>query len=427
MLSDLQQLQRYAQRGDAHAFRELVLAHGPMVHATALRVTQSAQVAEEVAQETFLELARKCGSVTQSVGAWLHRVAWLQACQAVRKDSTRRRAEEAMAERWHTEREATWPEIEPHLDDALNELPQDQREALVLYFLEGRTQAEVARHLGKNQSNVSRCIERGVNAMREALKSRGVTCGVGLATLVSAQSAHAMPATLTASLGKLCVSGVGIPATATISSSTLFTTTLITMTTTTKILIGTTSVAAIAFFLVPKPAAQKSPVQAAAPTTKLTREKAVESTPEPKRYRPPPASAEVRRKADDIIRRFGHRPLEDLGDEPEIQDIRKRFAALMSHPDTQRHLEERLATLKAVSGVKHGTIQMEDKSLETPFSRALIEAALADDRHLAEDVLLNRLDGAIFDFSFDPAQRESADGVIITPSNKPARPANIDD
>lgn len=156
MLSDLQQLHRYASQGDPHAFRALVQAHGPMVHATALRVTQNAQVAEEVAQETFLEQTRRCSSVTQSFGAWLHRVSWLQACLAVRRDSTRRRAEEAMAETWHTDREATWVEIEPHLDEALNELPQDQREALVLYFHEGRTQADVARHLGRNQSNVSR-------------------------------------------------------------------------------------------------------------------------------------------------------------------------------------------------------------------------------------------------------------------------------
>lgn len=36
------------------------------------------------------------------------------------------------------------------------------------------------------------------------------------------------------------------------------------------------------------------------------------------------------------------------------------IAALMSHSDTQRHLEERFATLKTVSGVEHGTIQKED-------------------------------------------------------------------
>jgi hypothetical protein len=47
MPSDLQQLQRYASSGDAHAFRELVQAHGAMVHATAIRVTRDAAAAQE--------------------------------------------------------------------------------------------------------------------------------------------------------------------------------------------------------------------------------------------------------------------------------------------------------------------------------------------------------------------------------------------
>ena len=247
MLSDLQHLQRYATTGDAHAFRELVQAHGAMVHATALRVMRDVAAAQDVAQETFLELARKAGGITQSVAAWLHRVAWNRACDVVRRENTRKRVEDAMAESWHTDREATWPDIEPHVDEALNELPQDQRDVLVLYFLEGCTQAEVARHLRRNQSNVSRSIERGVSAMRVALKSRGLICGPGLATLVCAQSAHAMPSSLAASLGKLSFSGVGIPATATAtaSSSTLLTTTLITMTTTTKLLLLATAAVSI--------------------------------------------------------------------------------------------------------------------------------------------------------------------------------------
>jgi RNA polymerase sigma factor (sigma-70 family) len=427
MLSDLQHLQRYATTGDAHAFRELVQAHGAMVHATALRVTRDAAAAQDVAQETFLELARKAGGITQSVAAWLHRVAWNRACDAVRRETTRKRVEDAMAETWHTDREATWPDIEPHVDEALNELPQDLREVLVLYFLEGRTQTEIARHLDRNQATVSRAIERGISAMRESLRTRGVIAGAGLAAVFAAQPAQAMPATLTASLGKLSISGVGLPAKATASSSTLFSITLLTMTTTTKIFLGSTAVAAIAFVMAPQPEAKKPAAAAPVPVAKPTREVAVANMSEPKRYRPPPTSAEVRRKADDIIRRFGHRPLEELGDEAEIQDIQKRFAALMSHPDTQRHLEERLATLKAVAGVNHGTIQMEDKSLDTPFSRALIEAALADDRQLAEDVLLNRLDGAIFEFGFDPEKRKSSDGVIITPSSKPTKSAGVDD
>jgi RNA polymerase sigma factor (sigma-70 family) len=219
-----------------------------MVHATALRVTHDAAAAQDVAQETFLELARKAGGITQSVAAWLHRVAWNRACDAVRRESTRKRVEEAMAETWHTDREATWPDIEPHVDASLNELPNELREVLVLYFLEGRTQAEVARHLGKNQATVSRAIERGISAMREALRSRGVMTGAGLAALFAAQSAQAMPIAVQVSLGKLSLTGIG--ASSAIPAASV-TTTLVSMTATTKALLvtGTLAAAALPFVL----------------------------------------------------------------------------------------------------------------------------------------------------------------------------------
>jgi RNA polymerase sigma factor (sigma-70 family) len=258
MPSDLQHLQRYASTGDAHAFRELVQAHGAMVHATALRVTRDAAAAQDVAQETFLELARKAGGITQSVAAWLHRVAWNRACDAVRRESTRKRVEEAMAETWHTDREATWPDIEPHVDASLNELPNELREVLVLYFLEGRTQAEVARHLGKNQATVSRAIERGIFAMREALRSRGVIAGAGLVTLFAAQSAQAMPVAVQVSLGKLSLTGIGTSSAIPAAS---VTTTLITMTDTTKALLVTGTLAAVSLpFVLPRTEKKLAPV-----------------------------------------------------------------------------------------------------------------------------------------------------------------------
>lgn len=95
MQTDLLHLQRYHDSGDAAAFKSLVQHHASMVFATARRVTRDSSLAEDVAQETFLELARKGRAITESVGAWLHRVAWRRACDAVRAEKTRRRYEAA--------------------------------------------------------------------------------------------------------------------------------------------------------------------------------------------------------------------------------------------------------------------------------------------------------------------------------------------
>ena len=418
MPSDLQHLQRYATTGDAHAFRELVQAHGAMVHATALRVTCNAAAAQDVAQETFLELARKAGGITQSVAAWLHRVAWNRACDAVRRESTRKRVEEAMAEMWHTDREATWPDIEPHVDAELNELPNELREVLVLYFLEGRTQAEVARQLGKNQATVSRAIERGISAMREALCSRGVIAGAGLAALFSAQSAQAMPVAVQASLGKLCLTGISTT-TAITPAASVISTTLITMTATTKTLLAIAATTALvtvpliyqqqhkpAPVIAAKPAPRDSPVK----TARL----ADSSTPSISQNTKPELSQTARIKAEAFIR--NHRGLSQdvLLQSPEIAIFNENWQRLMNSfsPRDNQRMQDAQDTFVAINGKKSG-LNLTLRNVDDPVSREMIEAAFSDDPAYVADWLLRKLDAATFETAISPSVSETSEGVKI--------------
>lgn len=213
MLTDLQLLSRYHLQGDASAFRDLVQAHAGMVFATAHRITGDQSRAEDVAQETFFQLARQSQHITQSVAAWLHRVAWRRACNAVRDDATRRRIEEQAATdaavNGSTEQETTWAELERVLDEAINEMPDDLRSPLIMHYMQGRSQRDIAGQLGVSQSSVSRMVDEGLSTLRSQLKSRGVLCGTGLAALLAANSAMAAPAALIVTLGKLSMSGTG--------------------------------------------------------------------------------------------------------------------------------------------------------------------------------------------------------------------------
>ncbi len=200
------------------AFRELMRAHAGMVLATAKRITRDAATAEDVVQETFLQLARQSQHVSESVAAWLHRVAWRRACNAVRDEATRRRCEEKAAEAAAIEEaavdssgEATWAEVEADLDAVINELPDTMRGPLVMHFLEGRSQRDIAKQLKLNQSTVSRTIETGLAQVRSRLKDKGVLCGAGLGVMISAHcaSASTVPAALLTSLSKLGISGIG--------------------------------------------------------------------------------------------------------------------------------------------------------------------------------------------------------------------------
>ena len=426
MLTDLQMLQRYASHGDAHAFRELVQAHGAMVHATALRVTQNATVAEDVAQETFLELARKSGSIKQSVGAWLHRVAWLQACQAVRRERTRRQAEEAMAETWHTDREATWPEIEPHVDEALNELPQELREVLVLYFLEGRTQAEIARHLDRNQATISRAIESGVSTIREALCSRGVIAGAGLAALFANQSAHAMPAALQASLGKLSLTGIGTSSAITPASS-IFTTTLVTMTTTTKALLITGTIAAVSVPFVlhrpeTKPASvsppsvlKSSPAKPKANASELTDEEVFDLLFGERSHNAQSLVDEYRAAHPGVS-------LMELAKDPALTPkLQALMQKMMTAPGEQgKAFGDAMELAMKVKGIKpspNTNISLNlGESIMTTESRAerYLGAILSDDAKALAQLFADVVNEAAVEMALDPGADKSSSGVSIS-------------
>jgi RNA polymerase sigma factor (sigma-70 family) len=208
MSSDNRLLQRYHFQGDATAFAELVRSHSAMVYATAHRVTRDAMLAEEVAQDAFVSLAKTSNPSIQSVAAWLHHVAFQRACDAVRRETARQRHEPA-AEQWLEPEDTKWADVEPVLDEAMDELPEGTRALLIEHFMEQRTQQDLAIQYGVSQATISRRIERGVADIRSNLRKRGVLCGVALASVLMANSAQGVPATLVSSLTKVAISGIG--------------------------------------------------------------------------------------------------------------------------------------------------------------------------------------------------------------------------
>jgi RNA polymerase sigma factor (sigma-70 family) len=435
MPSDLQHLQRYASTGDAHAFRELVQAHGAMVHATAFRVTRDAAAAQDVAQETFLELARKAGGITQSVAAWLHRVAWNRACDVVRRESTRKRVEEAMAETWHTDREATWLDIEPHVDASLNELPNELCEVLVLYFLEGRTQAEVARHLGKNQATVSRAIERGISDMREALRSRGVIAGAGLTALFTAQNVQAMPVALQASLGKLSLTGIGTSSAIPAAS---VTTTLITMTATTKALLVTGTLAAVSLPFVlhrqeAKPTSASPPsVAKNSPAKPKAKPKGPEISDEEAFNLMFGGDLDKGRQAHALVEEYRaqHRGSTLVEALKHDADIGAKTAELMQvmakNPKQFKVFMEAAQFAMQMKGIQPSPQTQVNLQLDDAFMRTEAEAerflgaVLSKDADALAEVFANVMNSAAVEMAIDPGAEKTSTGVSI--SKKPQPP-----
>ena len=222
MDSDAVLLERYAARRDADAFTEIVRRYAGMVYATCMRVTGNAHDAEDVAQECFLTLARRAGAISSSLPAWLHVVATNRSKDVVRGETRRRlREEAAMAEQEQADNEPTWEEIAPHVDEVLAGLPEGQRAPLVLHYLHGRTQTDVAAELGVSRATVSRRIDGGMEQLRAGLEKMGVVPSIGvLAVMLAQHSSVAPPAALMVGLAKMAIAGVGAAPAATATGAT---------------------------------------------------------------------------------------------------------------------------------------------------------------------------------------------------------------
>jgi RNA polymerase sigma factor (sigma-70 family) len=191
-LTDRQLLDRFTRDRDEAAFTELVRRHGPMVLSACRRVLRHEQDAEDAFQASFLVLARKAGSVRQrdSVGGWLYQVAYRLALR-VRADTSRRR-EQCPLSGNEPGRDPSQESLRSLLDEELRRLPEPYRAAVVLCYLEGRTQAEAAGLLATTADAVNSRLKRARDLLRHRLARRGLLLsGVAVAEALSGGTAQA--------------------------------------------------------------------------------------------------------------------------------------------------------------------------------------------------------------------------------------------
>jgi RNA polymerase sigma-70 factor (ECF subfamily) len=170
---------------DQSALRELYQRYAGRVQAIALRCLGVRGDAEEVVQETFVEVWRRARDFDDrrgSVGAWLTTIARTRAIDRLRSRSSASRATTASA--------AEVPEPVPSPGDtamqrqaqervraALATLPAEQRQALELAYFEGLSHSEIAQRTGQPLGTVKTRVRLGMEKLQKVLQDLAGTGG----------------------------------------------------------------------------------------------------------------------------------------------------------------------------------------------------------------------------------------------------------
>jgi RNA polymerase sigma factor (sigma-70 family) len=167
-------------RSDQEALGELYDRFGRVAYGLALRVLRDEKLAEDAVQEGFLAAWRNADRFLPERGkasTWLLTLVHRRAVDLVRREDSRRAepiAEDAAAGASRSAEDDAWLRFErERVQSALQQLPDQQREALELAYYGGFTQTELAERLGQPVGTIKSRMFTGLARLRELLAEPG--------------------------------------------------------------------------------------------------------------------------------------------------------------------------------------------------------------------------------------------------------------
>ncbi|WP_237712472.1 sigma-70 family RNA polymerase sigma factor [Pedosphaera parvula] len=190
------------------------------MHSCALRLVSDPHLAEEITQAVFILLARKAHTMRPGVAipGWLFRTTRFVAARALRTEHRRQqRDQEAFAMQHSATPDDTWKRIAPLLDDALEQLGETDRNAVLLRFMQERNHREVGEALGFSEEAARKRVDRALEKLRGFFTSHGFTLSAALlASTLVANAAKASSTIHAGSISSAAVAGASTAAAATL-------------------------------------------------------------------------------------------------------------------------------------------------------------------------------------------------------------------
>lgn len=156
-------------------FEQLVDEHQAMVFSLALRMTGDRGLAEEIAQDVFLELDKSLGKIEgeRHVVWWLRRVTMSRATDALRRRRVRGMDLWVELDDQHVQRpEEKGSPLGARLEFLLTSLPEAQRASLILRYQEDMGPDEIAMILDAPLATVKSNLQRGLKLLRAKAASQ---------------------------------------------------------------------------------------------------------------------------------------------------------------------------------------------------------------------------------------------------------------
>jgi RNA polymerase sigma factor (sigma-70 family) len=215
-MDDSELLRTYLDDRSQQAFTQLVERYVGIVYSTALRrCSGSPEQAKDVTQIVFIRLAQKARSLLRhpTLAGWLHRSAALEAASTQRAEMRRQQRETAAASHpdWSGAGSdvVEWEQLSPLLDEALLELSEHDREAIVLRFFANKPFAAMGAQLGLAENAARMRVDRALIRLRARLARHGITSTAAALGLVLANNAAgAAPIGLAATVSSAVATGV---------------------------------------------------------------------------------------------------------------------------------------------------------------------------------------------------------------------------
>jgi RNA polymerase sigma-70 factor, ECF subfamily len=178
-IADVNLLHAIAQRDEA-ALASLYDRYRLILFGLLVRILGSREEAEDILQEVFIQVWRRAADFDEQRGkpfTWLVTLARSRAIDRLRQHGARERlanasAQEAPPEASDAAQDVFRAEQKEIVAGALGQLPEEQRQTLLLAYFEGLTQTEIASRLGAPLGTVKTRMRSGMIKLRELLGDR---------------------------------------------------------------------------------------------------------------------------------------------------------------------------------------------------------------------------------------------------------------